>query len=279
MRISVISTCYNEEAIMPFFIDYYSSFCDEIIFFDGNSTDNTHNIIKSSIGKTKCNIELRISHSIGTCDGYNEKILKRVNYDRNQSLLYVRNNAWKHLFSRDLNDWVLIVDSDEFLYHSSGLRKKLELFRENKITLPTVQGFNMVSDVYPTFEKGNFLCEKLQSGFWNQHYSKNLVFDSKQITDINYEPGCHTCHPVGNVVKDGEPFIDCIKLMHYKYIDYNNFIKKESSKYDHLSEIDKENFWGTHYKTNKELTIASWESFKQDKNYSVNINHSTEIKT
>ena len=42
---------------MPFFLEYYTSFCNEIIFFDGNSTDNTHEIIKSYIGKTKCNIE------------------------------------------------------------------------------------------------------------------------------------------------------------------------------------------------------------------------------
>ena len=277
MRISVINTCYNEESIMPFFLEYYTSFCNEIIFFDGNSTDNTHEIIKSYIGKTKCNIELRINHSIGTNDGYSENMLEELNYDRNLSLLYIRNNAWKSLFSKDLNDWILIVDADEFLYHPIGLRKKLELFRKDGITFPTIQGFNMISDDYPEFEKGRFLCEKIKSGYWFLYSSKNLIFDSKQITDINYQPGCHDCDPKGNVNKDQERFIDNIKLMHYKYICYEHFIKKEQSKFNHLSEINKKYWWGTHYKHNKDMMISEWERFKIDKNYFVDVTKASEI--
>lgn len=274
MRISAISTCYNEEQIMPFFIDYYSSFCDEIIFFDGNSTDRTHEIIKSNIGKTKCNIELRINHSIGTCDGYNENILEKINFDRNLSLLYIRNNAWKHLFSRDLNDWVLVVDSDEFLYHRLGLRKKLEELKEKEVTLPTVQGFNMISDFYPEFNKGNFLCEQIKSGFWSRHYSKNLVFDSKHITDMNFHPGCHNSDPTGKVVTDNDPFTDNIKLLHYKYIDFNKFINKEQAKFNHLSDINKNSGWGTHYNTNKNLSLLQWRGFREN-NFFENINDAT----
>jgi len=40
MRITAITQCKNEEKILPFFLDYYTSFCDEIIIFDGNSADN-----------------------------------------------------------------------------------------------------------------------------------------------------------------------------------------------------------------------------------------------
>ena len=41
MRIVAICVCYNEEKLLPFFLDYYTSFCDEIVFFDGNLKINT----------------------------------------------------------------------------------------------------------------------------------------------------------------------------------------------------------------------------------------------
>ena len=73
MRITTITVCYNEEKILPFFLDYYSSFCDEIIIFDGNSTDNTVSIIQSYARTSKCNIELRISNSPNSVNGYDEE--------------------------------------------------------------------------------------------------------------------------------------------------------------------------------------------------------------
>ena len=277
MRITVICTCYNEESILPFFLDYYTSICDEIVFFDGNSTDKTQEIIKSYIGKSKCNIELRINKSIGTVDQYQEEMLSTVlNNDRNLSLLYIRNNAWKHLFSKDLNDWILVVDADEFLYHPMGLRNKLESFKNRGVTIPSIQGFHMMSYDYPEYVDGKFLVDTIQSGFWYKEQCKHLVFDSKQIIDMNYEPGCHYCNPTGNVVCDDEPFCDQIKIMHYKYIGYHHFLNRELAKYKNLSQHNKENGFGVHYKENISMTTLDFESIKQSKNYYSNIFDATE---
>ena len=113
MRITTITVCYNEEKILPFFLDYYSSFCDEIIIFDGNSTDNTVSIIQSYARTSKCNIELRISNSPNSVNGYDEELLsKDLNFNYNLSLHYIRNNAWKNLFTKDINDWIIVVDVD-----------------------------------------------------------------------------------------------------------------------------------------------------------------------
>lgn len=278
MRITVICTCYNEEAILPFFLDYYTSICDEIVFFDGNSTDKTQEIIKSYIGKSKCNIELRINHSIGTVDQYQEEMLSTVlNNDRNLSLLYIRNNAWKHLFSKDLNDWILVVDADEFLYHPTGLRNKLESFKNRGVTIPSVQGFNMISDEYPKYIKGKYLVDMIRSGFWSKEQCKNLVFDVKQIKDMNYEPGCHYFNPKGNVVCDDELFCDQIKIMHYKYIGYHHFLNREIEKHKHLSEHNKKNKFGYHYEKNMKMSMFDFEFIKTTENYYNDIFNAPEL--
>jgi len=45
MKICVITLCYNEEVILPFFIRHYEQVADRIICYDGGSTDRTREII------------------------------------------------------------------------------------------------------------------------------------------------------------------------------------------------------------------------------------------
>ena len=46
MKIHAYILTYNEEAILPFTLDYYSSFCDKIIVYDNESTDSSDDIFK-----------------------------------------------------------------------------------------------------------------------------------------------------------------------------------------------------------------------------------------
>jgi len=48
MKICVLTNTFNEEKILPFFLDYYMNYVcvDKIIIIDGGSTDNTLNILK-----------------------------------------------------------------------------------------------------------------------------------------------------------------------------------------------------------------------------------------
>ena len=46
MKIHAYILTYNEEAILPFTLDYYSSFCDKIIVYDNESTDSSDEIFK-----------------------------------------------------------------------------------------------------------------------------------------------------------------------------------------------------------------------------------------
>ena len=45
MKIRVITCCKNEEMFLPFFLRHYCSFCDEVVIYDGHSTDRSVEII------------------------------------------------------------------------------------------------------------------------------------------------------------------------------------------------------------------------------------------
>lgn len=93
--ICLITLTYNSEKILPFFLRHYSKFCDKMIFYDNESTDNTASIINSFP-----NTEVR---TFTTNNELNEA-----------AFLEIKNNAWKE--NRDY-DWQIVVDCDEFLHH------------------------------------------------------------------------------------------------------------------------------------------------------------------
>jgi hypothetical protein len=45
-------------------------------------------------------------------------------------------------------------------------------------------------------------------------YDKILLFNKSKITDINYDPGCHSASPKG-IVKFSK---NTYNLLHYKYL-------------------------------------------------------------
>ena len=105
--ITVITIAYNEERLMPFFLNYYSKFCDHIVVYDNHSTDTTEEICKSV---TNCKVTV-------------------IKYDTNNSLddetyLKIKNNVYKDYTT----DYCIVVDLDEFLYHNNI--KDLNLFYE-----------------------------------------------------------------------------------------------------------------------------------------------------
>ena len=277
MRITTITVCYNEEKILPFFLDYYSSFSDEIIIFDGNSTDDTVNIIQSYARKTKCNIELRISNSPNSVNSYDEELLRtELNFNYNLSLHYIRNNAWKYLFTNHINDWIIVVDVDEFMYHPDGLRNKLKEFKQHGVTHPNVQGFNMISDYFPTYTPGKFLFDEIKGGFWWKEQCKKVIFDSKHIKEINFLPGCHYCNPVGNVVSDTLSFKDQIKSIHYRYLGYDYFKNQDFNKYKRLSNSDIQNNLAIHYKQHSEMTLGDYNNRRSLETYHDDVFNATQ---
>ena len=88
--------CFNEEEIIPHLIKHYSTFCEKITIVDNNSTDNS-----VSIAKSFENVDVVTFNSDNQ---FNDGIQATV-----------KNQVWKS--SVGIADYVIVGDSDEFLYH------------------------------------------------------------------------------------------------------------------------------------------------------------------
>ena len=229
-----MSCCYNEEDILPFYLDYYTNFIevDKIILYDGGSIDNTPNIIKDYP-----NVEF---------------IVNSTNKMDERDLTNLRNNGWKK-YKNDF-DWVIVCDMDEFIYHPN-LKDKLKEYKKNGITIPQIQGFDMISNEFPIFKKGEFIINKIKTGIKDSIYlNKKAVFDCKKV-DINYMYGTHDCNPTGDVVYS---FIEEIKLLQYKWLSYDFMTKKSLNSSKRLSDWNLEKGAGSHYKIYSEISMENY---------------------
>lgn len=222
MKIRVLTLCKNEEIIIPHFIKYYSAIADEIIIIDGHSEDKTCEIAQALGGKKVI---------IRTCDydtgkEVNDPLLKRI-----------RNTEWKEN-AKDF-DWIIVCDADEFLYHPDLYNKLLE-FKNKGITLPKIHGCEMIGLEIPSTDK--LITEQITRGWPSTAYSKNVIFNPKEIKDINYDEGSHKCYPDGNKVISE----DSLMLLHYRFIEYNYMASKARWALNRLSKINLKRNWGFH---------------------------------
>lgn len=219
--IYVLACCYNEAAILPFFLDHYTNYvgAQKIFLYDGGSTDGSDQIAK----------DYPVEFIVEKHDKLDDSILMRI-----------RNEEWKK--HRDACDWFVVCDVDEFLYHPD-LKNKLHEYKKNGVTLPMVEGFEMYSKVFPRFEKGTYIHQLIQSGTANpSFYNKNLIFDPK--IEINYTMGCHRCLPTGPVKRSARFEF---KNLHYKCLSFEYQTSKARKSNERLSDWNKQNGAGIHY--------------------------------
>jgi len=233
MKIDLYSICYNEELILPYFIKHYSTFVSNITIYDNYSTDNSNNILKES----NCNV---------------------IKYDSNNQIrddiyLNIKNNCWKDSKA----DFVIVCDTDEFLYCDL---KTLQYCKDNKFTLISPFGYNMISHSLP--KTSNQIYEEIQYGVFDKNFSKCIIFDPKEIEDINYEPGCHTIKPRGNIKTYN---MNDVKLLHYKFLSLDYVINKNKIYNSRLSDINKQHNWGLHYQYTIEKITEEYNEIYKNK--------------
>ena len=216
--IHVYAVCKNEVEFIPFFLNYYESIADKMVVFDNQSTDGTRELLNKH---PKCEL---------------------VNYDTKGELrddihMWIKNSAWKE--SKGLADWVIVSDLDELLYHQN-LMHYLNACKKQGYTICGTKGYNMVSDEFP--ETGRSVVDQVRFGSPSKQFSKTILFDPNEITEVYFSPGGHHVRPEGNV-KLKEP--DGLKLLHYKYLGgLHRLQKRWRSTGAELSEINKKNSWG-----------------------------------
>lgn len=210
---------WNEEKILPFTLDYYSKICDKIFIHDNMSTDSSDDIYKR-YEKVK----------VLKWDSNNE--INEFNYTK------IKSNAYK-IYSRDA-DWVIVCDCDEFLYHEN-LMEKLDEYKKNGITIPQIDGHDMVSESFPEYD-GNPITNKIKIGSETyQPMCKNIIFDPK--IDVEYGIGGHSIQSKqGKLSPTAE-----LKLLHYKFLGKEYVKNIYISRSKRLSEFNKQNKLGEHY--------------------------------
>lgn len=215
-KIHVYTVCKNEIEILPFFVSYYEKIADEIIIFDNQSTDGSKEYVQAH---PRCRLI-----------EYNTKNELRDDIHR-----FIKNSAWHE--SKGKADWVIVSDIDEFLFHKR-LLCELKKYKALGISIPKVEGFNMISEEFP--QKGIDIIQQVRYGAYSRQFSKNIIFDPNKIDQINYTAGGHSIEPEGEVFFGGN-----LKLLHYKYLGSN---KRLQDRWDEvgktLSEINVKNNWG-----------------------------------
>lgn len=234
MKIRLLTVCKNERAILPFFLEHYLPWVDEIVIADGNSDDGGPELARE-IGGSRVRI---------------------VNLDSGQalddfSLMEIRNEYWKQ--DRNNYDWQIVCDLDEFLYHPYLLHT-LDKFSRQSINLPKIRGYEMMSLSFPSYEKR--LVEQVRRGWPNpQWLNKQIIFNPREVT-VRYDMGCHTCSVEGPVKQTDES----LQLLHYRSLGYDYMIHKAAKAAARLSVRNQENNLGFHYAELAQQTRGKFEN-------------------
>jgi glycosyltransferase involved in cell wall biosynthesis len=221
MKIHAYIIAWNEEKILPFTLDYYSKFCEKIYVYDNMSTDNSDEIYKK----------------------YDKVIVKKWDSPEKKYndvvLSELKSNVYKQ--SRKHNvDWVIVCDCDEYLYHEN-LIDKLKEYKENGVNIPKIDGHDMFSDTFPTYD-GKLLTDKVKIG--SETYDpmcKNIIFTPS--LNITYMPGAHT-NKVDNPIYSESAEL---KLLHYKFLGKDYVLERYGNLSEQLSDFNKQTGLSGHW--------------------------------
>jgi hypothetical protein len=207
---------YNEKLMIEFFVNHYRKLFPNCIIklYDNYSTDET----------------VKIAESLGCEINY---------YDSNDKLsdskfLEIKNNCWKD----SKTDWVVVCDCDELIQITEEELKKES---ENGVTLFKFDGYHMVNT------ENQFNLNEITLGYRDSFYDKTLLFNKSKINNINYQPGCHTSNPTGEVVYCKNTY----KMLHYKYLGVEYTVSRYKMFADRLSDENKKMRWSYHYAQNE----------------------------
>jgi len=219
--ITVYTIAYNEEFMLPFFIKWYRErFPDcRIVVYDNESIDNTVGIAYEN----NCEV---------------------VFYSTNDTLsdskyLEIKNNCWKSANT----DWVIVCDVDELLdITPEMLNTDQTLFKSKGYNMCNVDNTSNVLDI--------------KYGIESSAYDKTICFNKKYIKEINYDPGCHSCKPKGDVIYTTKT----PKLLHMKFINEDLLAEKYKSYKSRLSAENLKNNWGFQYKEEEKKVRESYKN-------------------
>ena len=217
---------WNEEETIHLTIKHYQNFCSSIVLMDNHSTDRTVEIAKSMGCKVK---------TFGVPGVLDDETYKNV-----------KNECWKKSHpGKDRRNWVIVCDADEILWYppEEPIGYACTIFK--------TYGWNVFSHEMP---KENWL--EITNGHHEPNYNKTVIFDPKQITDINFRIGAHVSSPKGNVIWSD----DTLYLFHYRNVGGPQRLVDRHNLYrPRMSEANKAKRFGIHYLWEDEVRVKEWE--------------------
>lgn len=217
MNIEVYTICYNEEFLMPFFLQHYSEHvgASKIVIYDNYSTDKCIEIAQAFTG---CTVEVIKYNS-------NNKIHDGIYMD-------IKNSAWK----KSTADWVIVCDMDELVYF-----KDKTILNQPDMVVYQCNGYQMVDTHLPIYNPNRPITEQLVYGTYDTYVSKCAVF-KPTIKNFEYQPGAHHCHTTSPVINPPSLY-----LLHYKFMSLEYVIQNYKLRQERLSEFNKKTKLGHHY--------------------------------
>lgn len=144
-RIELFTFVYNDEDLLPFFLDHYGSMVDKMTFIDSGSTDATLQLIKD-----------------------HEVVQTGLTWWDWGALHKIRQTIWKS----SKYDLVMFPDLDEFFYRKN-LRNFLEI---TSFDIYQMEGFQMVSKYFPA--KGSSIFN-IKKGVPLPLHNKYMIFNPR----------------------------------------------------------------------------------------------------
>lgn len=213
---TIISICWNEEYLLPFYFKWYKSRFPNARFvvYDNESTDKSIDICKEN--------------------GASVITYKTDNQLSDSRYLGIKNNSWK-----GLDDWVIVGDVDELLNITD---KELEIENSKGTTLINSIGWNMCNKD----NVSNLL--DITHGVRNVNYDKVLCFKSSEIKEINYSPGAHNIKPIGRLQYSSNKY----PMLHMKFMNEDYMINRYKQFKERMSPENHRNGWGIQYKAEED---------------------------
>lgn len=233
VTVDLFTMGYNEEKILPHFIKHYKQFCRNITFYNNCSTDSSVDICKGN--------------GVQVIDtGLDE--INEIEYLKIKQNSYLNSDA----------DFVIVVDTDEFVHHPDML-KLLELYKKENVTLPKVRGYNMATDKgYPN---EGLMVDSIKTGLPAWSYAKRCIFNP--VLKINWCAGMHYITNCVGPIKESDQAD--ISLYHYKFIDREELHKKKKAYSERMSKFNLQNNLGSYYFSYDYEETEKWiDSFIRD---------------
>lgn len=210
---------WNERHMLPFFLEHYRPFVDRFFLYDDGSDDGSTEYLAG-----QPDVELRRFQNEG------ESFV--------ESARDFYNHAWKE--SRGAADWVIVVNVDELVYHSSP-REALARERHQGHTIVCSRGWDMVTDDFP---RGGPLARTANRGVHSTEMAKLAIFAPDMIDEINYGPGRHHADPAGTIIRGRKTNFD---LLHYKYLGEDYLIRRYRELSRRMKPVDQAKRYGFQY--------------------------------